>query len=111
MNEYPLSVRPIVSRRRRRPLSVRQSRCPSRRRRTSSVRPSHRVSTCPVVVLCPSVRPVVGPVLVVRPLSIRPRPSVVVVRPLSVRPVVRLITTYMTSRSILRTGIKELLLT
>ena len=38
-----------------------------------------------VVVLSPSVRPVV----VVRPLSVRPRPSVVVVRPLSVRPVVR----------------------
>ena len=39
-----------------------------------------------VVVLCPSVRPVVRPVIVVRPLSVRPRPSVVVVRPLSVRP-------------------------
>ena len=52
---------PVVSRRRRRPLSVR-----------------------------PSVRPVVRPVVVVRPLSVRPRPSVVVVRPLSVRPVVRI---------------------
>ena len=63
--------------------------CLSRRcRRPSSVRPSHRVR--PVlagVVLCPSVRPVVRPVVVVCPLSVRP----VVVRPLSVRPVVRLI--------------------
>ena len=40
-----------------------------------------------VVVLRPSVCPVVRPVDVVRPLSVRPRPSVVVVRPLSVRPV------------------------
>ena len=55
------------------------------------LRPSRRVPSCPVVVvvvvvLCPSVRPVVRPVVVVRPLSVRPRPSVVVVRPLSVRP-------------------------
>ena len=61
----------------------------------SSVRPSCRVRpVVAFVVLCPSVRPVVRPVVVVRPLSIRPRPSVVVVRPLSVRPVVRLIITY-----------------
>ena len=40
-----------------------------------------------VVVLRPSVCPVVRPVDVVRPLSVRPRPSVVVARPLSVRPV------------------------
>ena len=38
-----------------------------------------------VVVLCPSVCPVVRPVDVVRPLSVRPHPSVVVVRRLSVR--------------------------
>ena len=57
---------------------------------------SRRVPSCPVVrpvvvvvVLCPSVRPVARPVVVVRPLSVRPRPSVVVVRPLSVRAVVR----------------------
>ena len=62
MDEYPLSVRPVVSR---------------------------RVPSCPVVVvvfLCPSVRPIVRPVVVVRPLSVHPRPSSVVVRPLSVRP-------------------------
>ena len=68
--------------------------CPvvSRRRR----RPPPPLSD---VVLCPSVRPVIRPVVVVRPLSVRPlsvrpRPSVVVVRPLSVRPVVRLNITY-----------------
>ena len=50
-----------------------------------------------------SVRPVVRPVVVVvRPLSVRPRPSRRRRRPLSVRPVVRLIITYMTSRSIRR---------
>ena len=80
--------------------SVRPSRCPSRRRRPSSVRPSVPSSVpsssavlCPSVhvhpssssVLCPSVRPVV-----------------VVVRPLSVRPVVRLNITCKTSRSIRR---------
>ena len=52
------------------------------------LRPPRRVPSCPVVVvvLCPSVRLVVRPVVVVRPLFVRPRPSVVVVRPLSVRP-------------------------
>ena len=63
---------PVVSRRRRRPLSV----CPSRR-------PSRRPSRPSSSVLCPSVH--VRPVVVIRPLSARPRPSVVVVRPLSVR--------------------------
>ena len=65
-------------------------------RRSRRVRP-----VVAVVVLCPCVRPVVRPIVVVRPLSIRP----VVFRrrrcrPLSVRPVVRLFITYMTSRSI-----------
>ena len=65
----PLSVRPVVSRRRRpRSLSVRPSRRPSCRRRPFSVRPSSSSVLCP---------------------------SVVVVRP--VRPAVRLISTYMTS--------------
>ena len=78
------SVPPCPSRCHRRPLSVR----PSRRRPPSSARPSCRVRpVVVVVVLCPSVRPVVRPVVVVRPLSVR---SVVVVRSLSVRPVVRL---------------------
>ena len=56
-------------RRRRRHPSVRQSRRPSRRphrrRRPSSVRPSRRVPSYPVVtvvVLCPSVRSVIRPV-------------------------------------------------
>ena len=75
----------------------------SRRRRRRRRVPSS--SSCPVVVvvLCPSVRPVVRPVVVVvRPLPVRPRPSsssvlcpsvrlvfrpvVVVVRPLSAAP-------------------------
>ena len=55
--------------------------------------PLRRVPSCPVVVLlllCPSVRPVIRPVVVVRPLSVRPlsvrpRPSVRR-RPSSVRP-------------------------
>ena len=75
------SVRPAVSRRRRRrPLSVRPSRRPSRRlRRPSSDRPSRPVRpVVAVVVLCPTV----------------PVRSVVVVRPLSVRPFARLITIY-----------------
>ena len=88
MDEYPLSVRPAVSR---------------------------RVPSCPVVVLlllCPSVRPVVRPVVVVvRPLSVRSRPSVVVVvRPLSVHPVVRPNITCKTSRSIRRMGILPVIL-
>ena len=87
-----------MSRRRRRPLSVRPSvrpsRRPSHRRRPSSVRPL-------------SVRPRPS-VVVVRPLSVRPvvRP-VVVVRPLSVRPVVRLNITCKTSRSIHQKGVER----
>ena len=80
----PLSVRPSrcpflrrrsssVSpsrRRRRRPLSVRPSVHPSRRR-PSVVPPSRRVRpAAAVVVLCPSVRPVVRPVVI--PLPVRP---------------------------------------
>ena len=50
-------------------LSVRPTRRPSRRRRPSSVRPSHRVRpVATVIVLCGSVRPLVRPAVVVRRL-------------------------------------------
>ena len=82
-------------RRRRRPLSVRPSRRPSRRSRLYSVRPYCRPSRRRPSSVRPS--PVVRPV-VVSPLSVRTvvRP-VVVVRPLSVRRVVRLNITCKTS--------------
>ena len=76
--------------------------CPSHRRCPSPVRPSRRVRS--IVAICPSVRAIVRPVVVARPLSVHPvvsvssspssssvRPSVVrpvVVHALSVRPVV-----------------------
>jgi hypothetical protein len=80
----PSSVRPSTSVRRRRPSSVRPS-TSIRRRRPSSVRPSRR----------PSRR------RRRRPLTVRTvvRP-VVVVRPLSDRPVVRLNITYKQHRSV-----------
>ena len=84
----------VVSRRRRRPLSVRPSRRPSRRRRPSSV----RASTSARRRRPSSVRPSLC--LVVRP--------VVVVRPLSVRPAVRLNITHKTSCNIRRMGGGEL---
>ena len=77
----------------------------SRRRRPSSVCPSRRVSAVvAVVVFCPSVRPVVHPivVVVVRHLSVR---SVFVFRPLSFFPVVRLKYYYITSLTMCRMGI------
>ena len=82
----PVSVRSSCPSRRRRqhPLSVRLPRRPFRRRRPSSVRAL-------------SVRPIVHPVVVIRPLS--------------VRPVIRVSITCITLRSIRAMGIKELLLT
>ena len=77
---YMPSVRPVVSRRRRRPL------------------------------LCLSVRPVVRPAIVVRLLSVRPRLSSLrrrlsYVRPLSVLcPVLRLIITYTMKSAALQTN-------
>ena len=80
-----LSVRPSRrSYRRRRPSSV----------RPSSVRPSRRV---PVVVLCASVPPSSSSSFLCPSVPVH---AVVVVCPLSVLTVVRLIITYMTSRSI-----------
>ena len=77
-----------------------------RRRRALSVRPSVPSSVpSSSSVFCPSVH--VRPVVVIRPLSVRPpRRPVVVVRPLSVSPVVRLNITCKTSRSIRRIGNK-----
>ena len=62
-----------------------------------SVRTSGRVRPVAVVfvvVFCPSVQLVVRPLVVMRPLPVRPvvRPAVVV-RPMSARPVVQLIIT------------------
>ena len=68
-------VRPVIDV--RRPLCVLPIRRLSRRDLPSSVRQSRRVPSCPivaVVVLRPSIRAVVRPVVVVRPLFVRPRP-------------------------------------
>ena len=70
----------------------------------SSSRPCPSVPSCPVVAVasvCPFGRPSRGPSVPVHP--------VVFVRALSVRPVVRLIIIYMSSWSIRRMGMKELL--
>ena len=50
------------------------------------VHPFRCVRPVTVVVFCPSVGPIVGPVVIVRPLLVRPVVRPVVVRPLSVCP-------------------------